>query len=1344
MKTTTIVLFILSMFILSFRMLKENNMQTTASQLSHPDSLFIIGALESGADWSFTRLTDSLGTNLWHRYPDGYAGWITSHHNWVRYDSLNADYSIYGQRVKQVIEGNRDSGMYTLMNRGKIQHLCFGQRSDYQCEKQSMADPDYWFYTYANRDSQTQDSNKTGRDTVDGSQFGNDVKVVQCISGTDQPGYVVKGLKANREQINCIESWGAKANDEGYKWFIKPRIRIDSAFANTQSNLQKTICQIRILDFDANTVKTVYLRARHFLNLQNHYAGQYIEEFNYNSGDTQLVVDPENDELFNPNCEYLWNEDCRVDFRVYWYGLCDMWIDYVRVDNDVANDLFRNVFIDTTQNRPWLIWESKDIASQYPNAVFRFYIEEFEFNQIPCMTYVSRRIDSLWKINNPSGSMSLMCDLNYSTFKIHVPGFDTVRMSAERIKRTLVDRIGSREIFMGAYPFLSHGLEGGGLPSYIPNTLPNSAYHEPDLTGHSVSVTQYEDWLQEHLDEDRNEWFDVTLYNKTAYEVSKLADIPFINLIQTHSWFAQGHHLREPLNEEISLLSYLGISYGAKGHLFFEMTSTDSGQYFDHFSRGLGEADPVAGTYSGPRYLNAYGQEKWTYVCNLNENIAAISKFLLSFDSDSTDSYSHRTERNELLSNTCFNDLITYKPGNGTSPCDNSNNPSGTLAECIDDRYLQVAKFNNSEPSTQYFMIINRRCAPFFDTATDNSNGGRRFVQIKLDSNSSSFAGFNNWNIYDLSNDSIVSTFNKRLLSLVNLGWFLPGEGKLYKLAPVMQEGGTLVADENCGGFEFECRGEVNNDGNDITIVPNTTILFSNTNARIVMNGGSFHSGSSSESYPIYLNAKSGSTWRGLNLGNCEEVELHQTHFNGVSPYPVDSTYAAEFTDCGSINISNCVFSASSTGKTGSLLITYTSQVDPAGVYIFSNTFNLNTGTMPAVSVIATGYDEVPLLMELNGFESCSENSTLAILLSNVTGGAIKESNFTGYDKTVFMLGSSIDFYGNYIIGSDQSSVGIIQHSASNANLSASGEMFTGGYNSITAEGQTAKCIQLSNSYLLIDEGYNVFRLEDSQTNNYHLEGTIPNDVGADPYPAENNCFQLGNGLLVKHNLRWIDETAINLDTIPSSCNSERPESFMVFNLGNGINDTVRYETGGSGGGESNFKLQVASYKMEEAGEAGSVYEAVTIKALSDSVSINLRKHDYERVSILCKQMLTDYADSINDASIISKLYLAELKKDTNQIRMSELKSFLESYILNNPEKEMIIRQAFYFIQKCKVSLGLYESAMTGFQQIINQFPSYEGLLASWDYAATSLLNSQGGSGGGASSKNEPALRYEG
>jgi hypothetical protein len=413
-----------------------------------------------------------------------------------------------------------------------------------------------------------------------------------------------------------------------------------------------------------------------------------------------------------------------------------------------------------------------------------------------------------------------------------------------------------------------------------------------------------------------------------------------------------------------------------------------------------------------------------------------------------------------------------------------------------------------------------------------------------------------------------------------------------------------------------------------------------------------------------------------LKLGNCEEVELHQTTSTECLPTPLTALMRLSLQTVA-VSIFKLYFLrfVNRQNRIASDRL-YSSQGDPEGVYIFSNYFNLNTGSMPAVSVIATGYDEVPLLMEWNEFESCSENSTLAILLSNVTGGAIKENNFTGYDKTVFMLGSSIDFYGNYIIGSDQSSVGIVQHSASNANLSASGEMFTGGYNSITAEGQTAKCIQLTNSYLLIDEGYNNFKLEDSATGNFHLEGTIPNDLGADPYPAESNCFEIGYVQQVKHNLRWIDETPINLDAVPTNCNTERPENLIVFNLENGINDTIRYESGGSGGGERairNYELGIKNYEnsiSENLKESVSNAEVVSVKALNDSVSINLRKRNYERVSVLCREMLTDYADSINDASLISKLYLAELKLDTNQIRMSELKSFLESYILNNPEKK--------------------------------------------------------------------------
>ncbi|MBK8552235.1 MAG: hypothetical protein IPL53_14700 [Ignavibacteria bacterium] len=153
----------------------------------------------------------------------------------------------------------------------------------------------------------------------------------------------------------------------------------------------------------------------------------------------QLIIDPSNFEKFNPNCEDLWDTSCAVDFKVYWYGQCDMWIDYVRVDNEIAHDLFSNDLQNPqfVQYQNWLKWEADSIATLFPNAAYRFYIEEFEFNQIPCMEYVSRKIDTLDREN----TFGFMCDFNYSTFKIHTPGFDTVRPSAEYIKKNFSRQI---------------------------------------------------------------------------------------------------------------------------------------------------------------------------------------------------------------------------------------------------------------------------------------------------------------------------------------------------------------------------------------------------------------------------------------------------------------------------------------------------------------------------------------------------------------------------------------------------------------------------------------------------------------------------------------------------------------------------------------------------------------------------------------------------------------------------------------------------------------------------------------------------------------------------------------
>ena len=107
---------------------------------------------------------------------------------------------------------------------------------------------------------------------------------------------------------------------------------------------------------------------------------------------------------------------------------------------------------------------------------------------------------------------------------------------------------------------------------------------------------------------------------------------------------------------------------------------------------------------------------------------------------------------------------------------------------------------------------------------------------------------------------------------------------------------------------------------------------------------------------------------------------------------------------------------------------------------------------------------------------------------------------------------------------------------------------------------------------------------------------------------------------------------------------------------------------------------------------------------------------------------MNTYPDSIKCLDVVNKLYLAALRTDTNGFVMQDMKNFFEAAIQNNPQNTSLINRIFYLIQKSKVKLHQYSSAMQGFQYILQQFPyGFEGLVASWDYAATSLLMQSGG-----------------
>jgi hypothetical protein len=812
---------------------------------------FLIGAMSNGWDDNYHRLADTLNFNVWHRYNNGGydngSFWIKG---WSEHDSLETPLNRYIGEIQQILGENQDYHMRTLMERPKTTRLAYGQRSDYQCEEEEhIANHDYWFYTFQDHGP--------GTDIPDS---GAEVRFCRVENSTtqgsiwDNPGFVARRLKANNEQ--CNTNYGRWEGDNYYQWLIKPRIRIDSSFAATHPEAK--VCKVIVINWNGDTIKQADIRARNFkFNLDSTYHGQYIEEYYFQSNlDTsRLMINSGND--FNPDNNF-WafssrgnNTDplqdiCKADIQVYWYGNCDMWLDYVRVDNDVADGLFKGYYEGLDPNHPerqWLQWEAHDLVNGYTTPL-RFYIEEFEFNNIPCMAYVSKRLSYY-----SGGAYTLMCDLNYTTYNAHLPLVNNYpQLDFDHVKRCLLDSVGSTELFAGSYALL--GRDTAGLQANEDSRIPISLrYHDFNIEAGRLAIpvepADYDNWLQRHFD---TNWVtfhegEFSYYMKMYDYLSKQKDIPFINLSQAHLWYTSGEKRREPTNEELEMMTDLAITYGSRGNLYFWYGGFNDAANHRYGYGLLDNESPVT-----PRYENAYGQEKWNKVKLLDSKLKTWGQYLMSFNNADRHSYIYRleSERDQMYrDNSYIHALRTFKPGEEQLDCSQDNlgfqNPEGLVFDCPDSTYLQAATFKpgSFQAYTNYFMVVNRRCSPIKEGYPD----GKRNVRILFYQDYSAFEGYTNWEIIDLGNpDAEPIVFNKSVYALQDLGDYMPGEGRLYEIVPAVIRGGTLVGNENISGVEFTCLDTVYNNGYSITIGSGTTIHFTDS-SKIIMNGGTFQMG---------------------------------------------------------------------------------------------------------------------------------------------------------------------------------------------------------------------------------------------------------------------------------------------------------------------------------------------------------------------------------------------------------------------------------------------------------------------------------------------------------------------
>ena len=231
----------------------------------------------------------------------------------------------------------RNSGLRGFYGRSKIEQLSCGQRLEYEAEGGNNGFSYSSNTGYVNSDS--------GRQVVKGC-----INTAQCPETDATPRYLCQNIYENLQHGDLIDfsQWDL------YDWHLKPVMRIDSNVVDNNPNAK--VIRIDVINYKGLKIDSIILKARNFakFNAQSGsylYPGNYINTYNFDldpgvnleiSGDTAsggLNNGMRQDPWEN------WKDNCKVDFKVWWFGEVDVWLDKMIVDDHWANQLFSS---DTT------------------------------------------------------------------------------------------------------------------------------------------------------------------------------------------------------------------------------------------------------------------------------------------------------------------------------------------------------------------------------------------------------------------------------------------------------------------------------------------------------------------------------------------------------------------------------------------------------------------------------------------------------------------------------------------------------------------------------------------------------------------------------------------------------------------------------------------------------------------------------------------------------------------------------------------------------------------------------------------------------------------------------------
>jgi len=1219
-----------------------------------------------------------------------------------------------------------------FFERAKIIRGAMGQRSTYEAENNGTYNTRTPGYGYQN--------SGTGIDYT--NDMGANVNGRMCAVGTHSAGYIVKELYENMEQINFLfhdgsgktdmQFFQSDTKDSIYFWVVKPRMRIRVEDFNDPNKRELPVVSIDIRRYDSTKIsddQTFTIKVKDFAGLIGNYYGDYMENF-YNINPITHEYLPKLKILADSLTAGVDKDHLgisKVDYRVYWYGNVDVWLDYVRLDDEWAHYLFTDPTDQAPGNREFFHTKiAQEIAALNPaanegNGFGYFYLDEYPYNCYPCIAEVNRIIKNLCP-NTNTGLVAM--DAEYS-----IQGLNEMRNRPYNgiLYDTLYSSGAVTDILINeSYPFENHNVDNlGDRKHFIAFPADLNLRTDLILSDHVQGMyrkapndERYNYEVNKNLEQDYPFYF-LGIYRKGADLIKKARldgkDILFSISIQNHLFeqnlgdgWSDEYGLRDVTNEEVSLQSYLGLIYGAKQIMDFSYQSDNPKRKKDgYYYYNYGIAIDTIGT---KREYNYYGQPKWQYLCSLNTKLRQIGEYLypagrrsdhLNLDDSRTINTIFQTFHPEYIYGLPYkyiSDILSIYP-NITGDFLDANTDEATK------RYWEAGFFNppvsnTSDKYSKYLIMLNKRCTP---PLANVSAGDVRTLKMRF--NPDELPNFNNWVVIDPLTNTTIATINKNSGEYYSLGVFQPGEGRLFKLAPVMQEGGTFVCDEDFGGLIVNCKANVYTGGHNLTVRNNTTIEF-NEDCGITVENCSDVSFDGSGTKSIHLKGKNRSKWYGITANNISNsVLFNNTDFRNLKNGWAITVRNAQW---AIIQQSDFYLEDAGSGYNLGAITVNNNAISSGQVYIQNNNIQVKDVTAAIIvfnSAGTSGYGGV----SYNNI-STSGNGRIGIFLSNRILDELWYNNISGFSEGIHTYCSNVRLKNNTVLSNKNGSKGIYGSVWSTLDLGYDNQYFYGG-NTFTNNGNDCINLQVDKSYFISIQGYNNYNVL-SNTNSYNLYGNgLLNGYSTSPTYS---CFNGPNGNAI-YDLKDTLGNPYSLQELPHLCNTNaNEETDFVVSLPFNISDTVNKLSG--------INNQNPSY----------------LQTLSKNFSTNIIKRNYDSAIIQGTELLLNYSDSIYAPEIITELYLACTSFDSVGLKVQSLKTFYEQLIINHSQNISIVGPANYYLQKCKVFLKQYESALVGFEDIIQQNPySFDGLLASWDYAATVLLIDTTIGSGGMSSKDE-------